>query len=176
LGYSNPNSVKYSDPSNDNLIDPLSFSEQIVYMKQSVREDTPVNKLTLRELFYDEVFDYKIINMLKLVKLESWFEKIMESNLDKNIDNKISGGEKTRLCMALSMYKVQIKFPKWLILDEPEQGLDMELVPDIILDIINYNPEMTVFIITHLCDCTVSKLKINKIWKIDNKKVTETIL
>jgi ABC-type transport system involved in cytochrome bd biosynthesis fused ATPase/permease subunit len=176
LGYSNSSSIKYSDPSNDNLIDPLSFSEQIVYMKQSVREETPVNKLTLRELFYDELFDYKIINMLKLVKLETWFEKIMESNLDKNIDNKISGGEKTRLCMALSMYKVQIKFPKWLILDEPEQGLDMELVPDIILDIINYNPEMTVFIITHLCDCTVSKLRINKIWKIDNKKVNETIL
>ena len=73
----------------------------------------------------------------------------------------LSGGEKMRLSILYTLWDLNKRNKQVLILDEPEQGLDMELVPDIILDIINYNPEMTVFIITHLCDCTVSKLKIN---------------
>ena len=47
--------VKY-----DNSYNPLGFSDQLVYMKQSIREDIPVSKTTIRQIFYDEVDDKKI--------------------------------------------------------------------------------------------------------------------
>jgi ABC-type Mn2+/Zn2+ transport system ATPase subunit len=156
--------------SNDSIYyNALAYMDSIVYMKQTIREELPLNKLTLRELFYDEIsksHDLLLEEIFTLTKLDKWYDSVMDKNLDKDIDNKISGGEKTRLCLALTMYKVIKNKPQWLILDEPEQGIDMELVPELLHNIISYNPNMTVFIITHLCECSIKKLNLNKVWEI----------
>ena len=153
----------------DNSENSLAYADQIVYMKQSIREDIPVSKTTIRQIFYDEV-DYKqILEVLHIVRLTDWFENVMKSDYDKEIDNKISGGEKTSLCLALSLYKVIKTNAKWLILDEPEQGIDTELAPELLYEMMI--PGLTVFMITHLCECQMKKLKITKEWKIKDKNI-----
>lgn len=152
-----------------NLDNPLAYADQIVYMKQSFRETIPVSKITIRQIFYDEV-DYKhILEVLQIVRLTNWFENVMISDYDKEIDNKISGGEKTRLCLALSLYKVIKNNAKLLILDEPEQGIDLNLLSELLYEMMI--PGLTVLMITHLCDCQMKKLKIIKEWKITDKNI-----
>lgn len=164
------NGIKYD---NDDL--PLTYVNKIAYMKQTIREDTPVVKTTIRQLFYDEIIDNKIINCLELVNLKPWFEKSMNNNLDDEIQNRISGGEKTRLCLAIVIYQLESKNCDWLILDEPEQGIDSSMMPLILKNIIDYFPDITIFLITHLCECQTKLLKINNLIEIKNGIVYSSI-
>lgn len=89
------------------------------------------------------------------------------------IKNNISGGEKTRLVIAIKLFKL-------LILDEPEQGCDTFVAKIVLIKILNLcnnsldkkmYPKITKkincnnvciipIIITHLCDCILNKLHI----------------
>ena len=55
----------------------------------------------------------------------------MNGNLDIPIGELVipSGGEKTKICFEMTLYRLEKYQFSWLILDEPEQGLDPELAP-----------------------------------------------
>jgi ABC-type transport system involved in cytochrome bd biosynthesis fused ATPase/permease subunit len=150
----------------DNKEIPESFIDKVAYMKQDIRENTPIVKTTIRELFNDDINNELIIRCIKIARLEKWFYKIdgINSNLDKTIDGKISGGQKTRLCLAITLYYMIKRECQWLILDEPEQGIDPNLAPDMLSNVFTEFPNITIFIITHLCKCQMQNLKINKKW------------
>ena len=148
----------------------LSYTDDIAYMRQEVREHTPVCKPSIRQLFDDEKNNDIIIKCLTDVFLLGWFNDKIQS-LDSPLENRISGGEKTRLCIALTLYMLNKKNCSWMILDEPEQGLDPELASDVLTRIFNTYPNVTIFIITHLCKCSIKKLGINKEWEIINSNL-----
>lgn len=147
---------------------PENYIKKIALMRQDIRERTPVIKTSIRQLFYDETDDHLINKCLISVNLNHWINNVMTLEYDKPIDGKISGGEKTRLCLAITIYMMIKNNSKWLILDEPEQGLDPEQAPDMLQNIFNSFPDVTIFIITHICACQLKSLKINKQWNINN--------
>lgn len=147
-------------------------------MRQDIRDSIPFNDISIKDLFsrYD---DNDIKDILCVVGLSKWLTVTMNNDLSKQIQNKISGGQKTLFCLALSLIEAVDK--QMLILDEPEQGLDMELIPDMLANvfewIISKNPELRIIFISHLCDCVVSKLPKHSHWHIvrDDNEYTLTI-
>lgn len=146
----------------DKVVDMQMLTDDIVLMRQNVREITPFEKITIRELFYDEPSDDKIIQYLKETNAFLWFNTRMKSKLDEPICNSISGGEKTKLCLAIALYKMNKVNSSWLILDEPEQGIDTEQLPQLFQGIFEKYRDKTILIITHMCDCQARQLGITK--------------
>ena len=124
---------------------------------------------TLRNLFSDDSDSNLIKKVLGYSKILDWFENQMNGNLDTPIGELCipSGGEKTRICFAMTLYRLERNKCKWLILDEPEQGLDQELVPEMLMTAFKQYPNISIIMITHLCDCRMKKLNISHKWTID---------
>jgi ABC-type bacteriocin/lantibiotic exporter with double-glycine peptidase domain len=146
-----------------------SYISQIAYMRQNIREVTPMVKVTLRNLFGDNEDDSLIIKVLQYAKLIEWFTTIMKEQLDTPIGELCtpSGGQKTRICFAMTLYRLEVNQCKWLVLDEPEQGLDPELGPDMLKTAFHMYPNVSIIMITHLCECRMKELNITQRWIID---------
>ena len=138
-------------------------------MRQNIREVTPMVKVTLRNLFSDDDDSNLIKKVLYYAKILDWFENIMNGNLDTPIGKLCSpsGGEKTRICFAMTLYRLEKNKCKWLILDEPEQGLDPGLAPDMLTTAFEKYPDVSIIMITHLCDCRMKTLNITHKWTIN---------
>lgn len=158
----------------DTTENPSVYTDKTVYMRQTIRETVPVISTTVRQLFYNCADDKLIMKCLYLARATEWFESSIKS-LDQKINNKISGGEKTRLCLATVIYKVITMDAQWLILDEPEQGVDPELAPEMLVGIFKEFPHLTIFIITHLCDCRIGSLGITAEWKFENNTIYQLL-
>jgi ABC-type Mn2+/Zn2+ transport system ATPase subunit len=146
-----------------------SYISKIAYMRQNIREVTPMIKVTLRNLFSDDSDTNLIKKVFHYAKIFDWFENQMNGNLDTPIGELCipSGGEKTRICFAMTLYRLEKNKCKWLILDEPEQGLDQELVPEMLKTAFEQYPDISIIMITHLCDCRMKTLNITHKWIID---------
>jgi ABC-type transport system involved in cytochrome bd biosynthesis fused ATPase/permease subunit len=136
---------------------PSNYYWLVADMYQNIRERMPSTKLSIRNWFKDEKDDSLIIEMLALTfeakKLSSIlfeFRQRGKTNpLDVEIDGKISGGQKTALCLATRCYEL-VKFDKQiLVLDEPEQGLG-EDAPIVLQKIYNRFADKTIINSTHL--------------------------
>ena len=118
------------------------------------------------------------------------------NKLNVDINNKISGGEKSRLVIAIKLFKILRKISEksneinnWmLVLDEPEQGCDSHIAKIIITNIINFCKNQNlmdtykkifqirsklkicipILMVTHLCTCIIDELSYTKIIKISN--------
>lgn len=64
----------------DSNIPSDSYISQIAYMRQNIREVTPMIKVTIRNLFKDDNDDELIIKVLGYAKLSEWFIDIMKEN------------------------------------------------------------------------------------------------
>lgn len=157
--------IKYST----NAI-PMSYNSYFIWMRQEIREHTPVNTSIRQLINNDEINDSLIIKCLTIVGLLNWFNENIKGNINKKIEGQISGGEKTRLCIALILIKLIYEKGKVLILDEPEQGINPEFASKLLETIFNEFPDVTIIIITHLCDCQTESLKFNKKWLITNDR------
>ena len=146
-----------------------SYISKIAYMRQNIREVTPMVKVTLRNLFSNDSDSNLIKKVLNYAKIYDWFENQMNGNLDIPIGELCtpSGGEKTRICFAMTLYRLEKNKCSWLILDEPEQGLDPELAPDMLTTAFEQYPDISIIMITHLCDCRMKTLNITHKWTID---------
>lgn len=157
---------------------PRAYYDKTVVMKQTIRESIIVSETTIRELFYDEQDDLEIIKCLNMAHATDWFTRTMKSELDEPINSKISGGEKTRLCLAITAYKAKQKNAKFIILDEPEQGIDPELAPECLQDFMDEfkkeNNDVVIIVITHLCDCLTKTLGFTKTWKFVKNSIIES--
>lgn len=147
--------------------DPISYKHQLIYMSQNAGKKFSVSAVTIRNLFYDEYNNNLITEALDLVELSEWYDKHI-GNFDTNIEGRISGGQTTRLRLAVYIYKAIKHKSRWIILDEPDAGLDQELSRKIIGRIFDYFSDVTIFLVVHLCKCKIKTLGIKKEWDIDN--------
>jgi len=149
-----------------------SYYSNIVWKIQN--EPISIVGVTLRELFLDDTDNSHITKILKIVKLDNWFTKTMNSKLDTSIESMCtpSGGEITRLSLAITLHEFIQTKAKWLMLDEPDQGLDPHLVPEILNNIFNEFRDVTIIMITHLCDYQLEKVGITHKWTISDGVLT----
>ena len=106
------------------------------------------------EMFHENISDEEIFSALEICRLEN-FDIDSEIGEDANF---LSGGERTRLQIALAL----AKNPEILILDEPTAGLNKNLAENLIDEIIldSTKKNRTLIIITH--DSNIAK-KFSKI-------------
>lgn len=156
-----------------------NYSHVFVEFYQNIREKLPTSAISIRELFENEPNnslimkclntcfpDDDITKILYNLSLAQNNNKIIDS-LDIDINERLSGGEKTRLALATRIYQMLVKQNKSiLILDEPEQGSDPEVAIQIINNIFELFKDKTIIMISHICDCNLNKLNIK--W---NKKI-----
>jgi ABC-type transport system involved in cytochrome bd biosynthesis fused ATPase/permease subunit len=145
------------------------YTSKIAYMRQDSK--IPTLNVTLLDLFSDDRADSDlIIKVLGYAKMKNWFEKTMKGRLDVKIQN-LSGGEVTRIRFAMTLYHFEKNQCQWLILDEPEQGLDPNLAPEMLITAFEQYRHASIIIITHMCDCQLIKLPITHEWTIDQSRV-----
>jgi len=159
----------------DSNDEPLSYRKKISYMCQDMREQILISRNTLRQIFYDETDNDLIIEVLKTVHLEKWFTNTMKSDLDEVLEMKVAGGEKSRLCLAITLYKARKDNCQWLILDEPDAGLDNELAPELLKSVITNYADMTIFLIVHVCECKIPMLGIKKQFNVRDLRVEQIL-
>ena len=103
---------------------PLNLYSNYIIMFQTIRSDIPTSKINIKELFSIETnkeFDIDLCKKVcKMCCIDNWLE-ININIVNDFIDEKISGGEKSRLIMATKLYSLVKNNKKGLILDEPEQ-------------------------------------------------------
>lgn len=153
---------------------PLQYEKDIEYLCQSALTTVPTTKTTLRQIFYNEINNENIKEVLTIVGIDGWFRSVLNSSCDTAIQGKISGGQKTRLCLAVSLYRAKKNKTNWLVLDEPTSGVDYELCPELLKNVIREFPETTIIMIVHLCKCQLKQIGFDKEWKVSNKEVVET--
>ena len=146
---------------------PENYHHEVADMFQTIREKFPSSKVTIRNFFKDENDDQMIYRCLGITfctpgSYEDFvrpFTELKEMDqttknpYDVELSEALSGGQKTRLCLATRVYEM-IKYNKQiLILDEPEQGLDTDTKISVINNLFKEFSDKTIFMISHLCEC-----------------------
>ena len=167
-----------------------NYRSQIVVMDQKIRERLKLKKVSFRKIF-DTNNDAMIEKFLKIFfptkgELEQIFENITREEIvtkkeseyillpiepknpfEVNIEEKISGGQKTRILAAMIAHEVYSKNAQVLILDEPEQGCG-ELIVPILKQLFSVLPQVCgkvcIFLVTHMHPLLVQEL--NEKWDI----------
>jgi len=159
-----------------------NYNYAFVEFYQNIREKLPTSSISIRELFENEPNNSIIMKCLNVCFFEDDLTRILKNisssksptqiddyisidiltdYFDIDINERLSGGEKTRLALATRIYQMLIKQNKSiLILDEPEQGSDPEVAIQIIKNIFELFEEKTIIMISHICDCNLAKLNI----------------
>lgn len=138
----------------------------------------PFFGVTIRQLFYNENNNELIILSLNICNLIIWFNNEMNGEIDIVINdlNEITDLIKSKLSLAIIMYKLIKKDSKWLILDEPDKNIDVESFSAILKNIFNYFQDVTIFLISKLCKCENKKLEFTSEWIIENGDVREELI
>lgn len=150
--------------------------QRIGYVQQMTEDNFPSFPISSLELvllnLYDKMNFFKIASKKNKEEALRVLELVGLSDFSKELFGNLSGGQKQRVMIA----KAFVNNPDLLIFDEPISGMD-EKNRNIIFDflkIINIENGITVFIVSH--EIEFLKKYINKIFKIQNKKISEEAL
>ena len=114
-----------------------------------VSQEAPIFDGTLREnlIFDKDISDDKIIEVLKIVCLDKFFDRL-ENGLDTELGEKgirMSGGERQRVALARLFFDDS----KIIILDEATSAIDNIIEREVMNNIINLLNDKTIIIIAH---------------------------
>ena len=114
-----------------------------------VSQEAPIFDGTLREnlIFDKDISDDKIIEVLKIVCLDKFFDRL-ENGLDTELGEKgirMSGGERQRVALARLFFDDS----KVIILDEATSAIDNIIEREVMNNIINLLNDKTIIIIAH---------------------------
>ena len=82
--------------------------------------------------------DSLVWHFLRLVQIDDFVRDELNNELDEAMENKLSGGQKTRLLLARALFRAEHRSSSLLILDEPDKGLPAETTVTIIENIIKW--------------------------------------
>ena len=122
-----------------------SFYDKVSYVSQ----EAPIFDGTLREnlVFDKKISDPKIKDVLKLVCLENFYEKL-ENGLDTELGEKgikMSGGERQRVALARLFFDDS----KIIILDEATSAMDNVTEKEVMKNLVDELKDRTIIVIAH---------------------------
>lgn len=154
---------------------PENYYHTTADMFQNIREKMPSSKVTIRDFFKNEMYNDLIKTCLKCTFEDSELDLILGSlskkeNYEKHpfdveLDEILSGGQKSRLCLATRCYELEKFEKKILIMDEPEQGSDPRTAVTVIQKIFDKYTHCTIIMISHMCGCQLEKLQVD--WNLE---------
>jgi len=155
---------------------PENFYHTIADMYQDIRENIPSAGVSIRDWFKEEKDNSLITSCLsfcfeksELARLMKSLEKEEEKSdqlpqkhaFDADIQKKLSGGQKSRLCLATRIYEMKKHNKQMLILDESEQGSDPGVAVHVLQGVFKEFHDKTIVMISHMCDCQLNKLDVS---------------
>jgi len=144
----------FNDEKNDSIINrllSLSCSMDWLDGLNPIHQNTDLmpKPNVLLEMVYKSFHEIENIRVKEEKSIET--PKVV-NKLDIDIAGRISGGQKSRLCLALKLYEFIMNKSQILILDEVEQGSDVSVAYELINNIQNM-PELrgkVIILISHL--------------------------
>lgn len=152
---------------------------------QEIKERMPSSKVSLRDYFKGETNNKLIKEYLLQAWSEEEYERIIDSirgekdvgsnkdtdlliridtdhvhEYDLLINEKLSGGQKSRLILWTRGYNVDTSHKEIIILDEPCPDVDFDGYIDNLKRFYKKYNHCTIFLIGHLCDCKRKSLDI----------------
>jgi energy-coupling factor transporter ATP-binding protein EcfA2 len=171
--------TKHRESSLDGIIQPFyevfNFIRSIRYSRLPTSSDDNDNDNdndNNNQLLLSQIDEEPQIEGQPLTDVDTPLED--KSVFDIDINGRISGGEKMRMCMALTLYRlhiIMIMIGNYVaILDEPEQGSNPEIAYKIIDTFVKSNPDVTIIVISHL-EKIGDKPYWDQKWTIKNNKL-----
>lgn len=163
-------------------VSPMSFVDDYVEFYQSITSDMPFSNISIRDLFYSEMDDSKINSALEICfpyDLKDILENLRtnksknksdcaNNSFDIHINEIFSGGQCSRLCLAIQVYNMMEHGKSCLILDEMEQGSDPKTAVKVLDNIMKIFSDKTIIVVSHLCKCQINKIEWTKRIKVKN--------
>lgn len=145
---------------------PPNYYHLVADMFQNIREKMPSSSVTIRDYFKDEEDDLIIAKCMSVVFMNDELEFIKNmligsgglSWLDTEINERFSGGMKSRLCAATRIYEIERCGKQIFIMDEIEQGSDYENTSYMMDNIFNGYPNLSIVMITHMYPAQLSDM------------------
>ncbi|CAF1038431.1 unnamed protein product [Rotaria sordida] len=119
----------------------MDYRSTIYSMITDIDEDEVKQKRTSE-------LDSLVWEFLRLVQIDDFVQNEFNGDLDEAMENKLSGGQKTRLLLARALYRAHHRHASLLILDEPDQGLPAETTVNIIDNIMKWYRSKGILILT----------------------------
>jgi ABC-type transport system involved in cytochrome bd biosynthesis fused ATPase/permease subunit len=157
---------------------PENYYHTTADMYQNIREKLPSSHITIRHFFKEEENNELIMICLQLCFEKDELTKLLTAlegkkdskkgeikisilhSFDCEIQEILSGGQKSRLCLATRIYEMKKNDKSILILDEPEQGSDPETIIWVLKNIFKEFDGKTIVLVSHMCQCQISSLGI----------------
>jgi ABC-type transport system involved in cytochrome bd biosynthesis fused ATPase/permease subunit len=92
--------------------------------------------------------DSLVWDFLRLVQIDDFVRNELKGDLDEPMENKLSGGQKTRLLLGRALYRAHHRNSSLLILDEPDKGLPAETTITIIDNIMKWYQSKGILFLT----------------------------
>ncbi|UJR32426.1 hypothetical protein I4U23_019888 [Adineta vaga] len=143
----------------------MDYRSTIYSMVTNIDEDE-VNQQRTPEL------DSLVWEFLHIVQIDDFVRNELNGNLDEEMENKLSGGQKTRLLLARALYRAHNRHSSLLILDEPDKGLPAETTVTIIDNIIKWYRSKGILFLT-LHTERAHTLDFNQILHVENGIITK---
>jgi ABC-type transport system involved in cytochrome bd biosynthesis fused ATPase/permease subunit len=124
------------------------LSNQRIIINQKVGEDYSYNsaiKLSLDKLYPNAKDFEEVRSFISRFNIQ---HKIASESLDSYFQEKLSGGEHQRVALSSLIWKILKQNPAWIVIDEPEKGIDEETIIKIMDWFLSVYKGL-VFIITH---------------------------
>ncbi|CAF2391058.1 unnamed protein product [Rotaria sp. Silwood2] len=119
----------------------MDYRSTIYSMITDIDEDEVKQKRTSE-------IDSLVWEYLRIVQIDDFVQNELNGNLDEEMENKLSGGQKTRLLLARALFRAHHRHASLLILDEPDQGLPSETTVSIIDNIMKWYRSKGILILT----------------------------
>jgi ABC-type Mn2+/Zn2+ transport system ATPase subunit len=139
----------------DNGVNIRAYAHQIVCHLQNA-QSKQLGCINIKTVFRSDD-EQKIREVLDLFFEQDELKRVLdgidsEKPFDQDINEKMSGGQKTRFFLAMTLFKAIQKEAKIIFLDEPEQGQDPDLQIKSFNSIYSFGREhgLTIFWITHM--------------------------
>ncbi|CAF2176532.1 unnamed protein product [Rotaria magnacalcarata] len=132
---------------------------------------TDIDESETKEKLNDEL-ESLIWHFLRLIHMDDFVRNELSGDLIIPLENKLSGGQKTRLLLARALFQAHQRQSPILILDEPDKGLPAETTVSIIENIIDwYRSKGILFLTLHTEKAHM--LDFHQVLHIDNGLITK---
>ncbi|CAF1067418.1 unnamed protein product [Didymodactylos carnosus] len=164
----------------------ISNFHNVEYCRTMVLQDTDMDyRSTIYSMITDiddddvplkktSQLDNLVWEFLQLVKIDDFIREELNGDLDQPMENKLSGGQKTRLLLARALFRAHHRQSSLLILDEPDKGLPAETTVGIIENIMKWYKPRGILLLT-LHTEQAHNLSFNQILHVENGKILKLV-